>query len=79
MTRWEYLVVALPAFGTARSTQGQSEAVDILNREGATGWEAVGMSTLPDGSVAVLMKRPSSGEHESRRGRPSRGTGAPSD
>lgn len=79
MTGWEYLVVALPPFGMARPTQGQSGAVDILNREGAAGWEAVGMSQLPDGSVAVLMKRPSSVEHESRRGRPSLSRGASSD
>jgi hypothetical protein len=30
-----------------------------LNGEGANGWEAVGMTALDDGHVAVLMKRPS--------------------
>lgn len=72
MTGWEYLVLSLPAFGVAKAEQGHSDAVDILNREGAAGWEAVGMSTLADASVAVLMKRRSSDDHESRRGRPSR-------
>lgn len=76
MTGWEYLIISLPAFGAAKSAQGESEAVEILNREGAAGWEAVGMSTLPDGSVAVLLKRRSSEELEARRGRPSRNTGA---
>ncbi len=42
MTTWEYLVFALPTF-------------DEL---GAEGWEAVGMTQLADGSVAVLLKRP---------------------
>ena len=57
MTGWEYLIVSLPAFEAAKYTQGESAAVDVLNREGAAGWEAVGMSTLTDSSVAVLMKR----------------------
>ena len=70
MTGWEYLIVALPVFEAAKSTQGHSAAVDVLNREGEVGWEAVGISTLSDASVAVLMKRRSAEEHESRRGRP---------
>lgn len=78
MTGWEYLIVSLPAFGAAKSAQGESEAVDILDREGAAGWEAVGMSTLPDASVAVLLKRRSSEGLEARRGRPSRDTGTQS-
>lgn len=76
MTAWEYLIVSLPAFGAARSVQGESTAVDILDHEGAAGWEAVGMSTLPDASVAVLLKRRSTDEHEARRGRPGRTTGS---
>jgi hypothetical protein len=72
MTGWEYLIVSLPAFETAKATQGQSTAVDVLNREGADGWEAIGMTTLADGSVAVLLKRRTTDEHEARRGRPSR-------
>ena len=74
MTSFEYLIVSLPTFGAAQTTQGHSEAVDVLNREGEAGWEAVGMSTLADASVAVLLKRPSTGGHESRRGRPGRPT-----
>lgn len=72
MTGWEYLIVSLPPFEAARSTPGHSAAVDVLNREGAAGWEAIGMSTLADGSVAVLLKRHTTDDHEARRGRPSR-------
>ena len=72
MTTWEYLIVSLPAFEAARTTQGHSAAVDVLDREGANGWEAIGMTVLADGSVAVLMKRRTTDEHEARRGRPSR-------
>jgi len=57
MTAWEYLIISLPAFETAKATQGLSPAVDILNQEGRHGWEAVGMSVLANGSVAVLLKR----------------------
>ena len=57
MSTWEYLIVALPAFKTAVSVQGQSDSVVALNTEGADGWEAVGMTALGDGHVAVLMKR----------------------
>ena len=62
MRTWEYLIVALPAFKTATAVQGQSDSVVALNHEGADGWEAVGMTVLPDGHVAVLMKR-ESGTH----------------
>jgi hypothetical protein len=72
VTAWDYLIVSLPAFETAKATQGQSAAVDVLDREVADGWEAVGMSVLVDASVAVQLKRPAAIEHESRRGRPSR-------
>lgn len=58
MNRWEYLIVALPPFGTAAETQGGSASVAALNQEGNGGWEAVGMTALADGTVAVLMKRP---------------------
>jgi hypothetical protein len=54
---WEYLIVALPDFKPATTTQGQSGSVTMLNKEGAGGWEAVGMTALGDGRVAVLMKR----------------------
>ena len=58
MMRWEYLIVSLPAFTAAKASQGHSASVDMLNGEGAAGWEAVGMSELDDGTVAVLLKRP---------------------
>ncbi len=57
MSGWEYLIVSLPAFETAKHTQGHSAAVELLNQEGAAGWEAVGMSTIADARVAVLLKR----------------------
>lgn len=58
MTRWEYLIVSLPDFEPAKSVQGGSASVTRLNREGADGWEALGMTALPDGNFAVLLKRP---------------------
>ena len=58
MTAWEYLIVSLPEFEPARAAQGESSAVTLLNREGDSGWEAVGMTALPDAGFAVLLKRP---------------------
>jgi hypothetical protein len=55
---WEYLIVALPEFKSAATLQGQSPSVAMLNGEGKDGWEAVGMTTLESGQMAVLMKRP---------------------
>ena len=66
MTGWEYLILSLPAFEKAKSIQGQSASVEMLNREGAAGWEAVGMTTLADASVAVLLKRRTTDDHDSR-------------
>jgi len=57
VTRWEYLIVALPQLQAPTAMPAQSAAVVALNREGDQGWEAVGMTALADGSVAVLMKR----------------------
>jgi len=56
--RWEYLIVALSEFAPATSARGASDAVNVLNREGSDGWEAVGLTPLSDGTFAVLMKRP---------------------
>jgi hypothetical protein len=58
MTHWEYLVIALPRFEAPTASRQSSPAVRTLNEEGAHGWEAVGMTLLQDGSVAVLLKRP---------------------
>jgi hypothetical protein len=58
MTSWEYLIVALPEFKRPSNTPGVSGSVTMLNKEGAEGWEAVGMTALEDGTVAVLLKRP---------------------
>ncbi len=70
MTAWEYLIVSLPTFGEAKVTQGESASVEMLNREGAAGWEAVGMVTLGDSTVAVLLKRPAPLDYEASRGLP---------
>ena len=58
MTHWEYLVVALPRFEAPTASRQSSPAVRSLNEEGAHGWEAVGMTLLDDGNIAVLLKRP---------------------
>ena len=57
LAKWEYLIVALPPFKAAAAAQGDSDSVAMLNHEGERGWEAVGMTALADGAVAVLMKR----------------------
>ena len=57
MVVWEYLIVALPAFNAPTHAPGASASVAALNSEGAQGWEAVGMTSLADGTVAVLMKK----------------------
>ena len=58
MVAWEYLIVALPRFEAPTHAPGVSASVAALNGEGDQGWEAVGMTSLPDGTVAVLMKKP---------------------
>ncbi len=58
MTTWEYLIVNLPSFEAATHAPGASAAVHALNDEGERGWEAVGMTPLGDGRIAVLLKRP---------------------
>ena len=58
MTTWEYLIVELPSFEPATHAPGASAAVNALNREGDQGWEAVGLTPLSDGRIAVLLKRP---------------------
>jgi hypothetical protein len=60
MITWEYSIVALPRFDAPTATRGPagSPAVALLNAEGRNGWEAVGMTALQDGTVAVLLKRP---------------------
>jgi hypothetical protein len=57
MIKWEYVIVALPQFQAPTQVPGGSAAVAALNREGEVGWEAVGMTALADGTVAVLLKR----------------------
>lgn len=51
MTTWEYLIVALPHFETPTHAPGASAAVQKLNEEGERGWEAVGMTQLPEGAL----------------------------
>ena len=63
MVVWEYLIVALPVFEAPTHAPGVSASVSALNAEGTHGWEAVGMTSLADGTVAVLMKKPKDEEH----------------
>jgi hypothetical protein len=58
MTRWEYLIIALPAFVAPTASRGASAAVQALDDLGLEAWEAVGMTVLSDGNVTVLLKRP---------------------
>jgi hypothetical protein len=58
MTSWEYFIVALPRSELPTVEPEPSAALQVLNARGGLGWEAVGMTALPDGSVAVLFKRP---------------------
>jgi hypothetical protein len=60
MLTWEYMIIALPQLQAPTQMPAQSAAVAALTREGSQGWEAVGMTALPDGTLAVLMKRPAS-------------------
>ena len=62
MTRWEYLVLALPRFEAPTAGPGKSAAVRALDEVGEQGWEAVSMTQLSDDkSVAVLLKRSRTG------------------
>ncbi len=58
MTAWEYLIVELPSLEASTRAPGASAAVHALNNEGEQGWEAVGLTPLADGRIAVLLKRP---------------------
>jgi hypothetical protein len=63
MNAWEYLISSLPKFEAPTGSARSSAAVQALNGLGADGWEAVGMTVLVDDSVAVLLKRPTTGEY----------------
>jgi hypothetical protein len=54
---WEYLIIALPEFEAPTHVRGASAAVQALDDVGGEGWEAVAMTVLDNGSVAVLLKR----------------------
>lgn len=58
MTTWQYLIVELPSFEAPSHAPGASAAIHALNDEGEQGWEAVGLTPLADGRIAVLLKRP---------------------
>ena len=57
MATSEYLILALPRFESPTTGPEGSASAHALNAEGELGWEAVGMTVLADGSVAVLFKR----------------------
>jgi hypothetical protein len=61
MTRWEYLMLALPRFEAPTAGRGESPAVRALDEVGEDGWEAVGMIQLLDDTVVVLLKRSKTG------------------
>jgi hypothetical protein len=65
MTAWEYRVISLPTFEAPTREPTGSAALQALNEVGGQGWEAVGMTVLPTGHVAVLLKRPRSDEEGS--------------
>ncbi|HET6633284.1 MAG TPA: DUF4177 domain-containing protein [Rhodanobacteraceae bacterium] len=62
-TQWEYKVVKLkpkkPAFFRISPMPDEAEATDILNREGARGWELVSaVSEAPTRPPHLFFKRP---------------------
>jgi hypothetical protein len=57
MTKWEYLVLALPRFEAPTAERGDSAVVRALDEVGEQGWEAVGIAELSGETVAVLLKR----------------------
>jgi len=60
MNAWEYRILSLPRFEDPTSSSEPSASVNMLNEQGAHGWEAVGMLLLANGSIAVLLKKPTS-------------------
>lgn len=58
MTAWEYQIMSLPSFEAPTRLPTGSAALQALDEVGEHGWEAVGMTVLPNGNVAVLLKRP---------------------
>jgi len=58
MNAWKYRILSLPRFEDPTSSSEPSAAVNMLNEQGADGWEAVGMLLLANGRIAVLLKVP---------------------
>jgi hypothetical protein len=58
MTTWEYMILSLPPFAAPTRLPTSSPALQALDEVGAQGWEAVSMTVLASGEVAVLLKRP---------------------
>lgn len=61
MTTWEYLIISLPPFEAPTRLRSTSPALQALDEVGGQGWEAVSMTVLAPGEVAVLLKRPTGG------------------
>jgi hypothetical protein len=57
MTKWEYLMLALPRFDPPTPGRGESAAVRTLDEVGEQGWEALNLVQLSDETVVVLLKR----------------------
>jgi hypothetical protein len=53
--------MSLPRFEEPTISSDPSPVVMMLNEQGAEGWEAVGMTVVPGGGVAVLLKKPRTG------------------
>jgi hypothetical protein len=57
MTKWEYLMLALPRLDPPTQGRGESAAVRTLDELGEQGWEALNLVQLSDETVVVPLKR----------------------
>jgi hypothetical protein len=59
MTTWEDLTVKLPSLEAATHAAGRlCRSPHPPARKASESWEAVGMTLLADGRIAVLLKEP---------------------
>jgi hypothetical protein len=73
MTRWEYLVLALPRFEAPTVGPGNSAAVRTLDEVGEQGWEAVGMTQLSDDKSVLVLSSDQEPNNSLRSGGPPNG------
>jgi hypothetical protein len=55
------MILSLPPFEAPTRLPTSSPALQALDEVGTQGWEAVSMTVLASGEVAVLLKRPTRG------------------